>query len=104
MKRRDMTSNIPATSIGRSRKLRKLARMANSIASGRCDRMFADAETKAYMLADIEAEMMTLIDAEVDAFPGIYKRNSDGTISLVRDSERKVISMRVGPPRVRDPA
>jgi hypothetical protein len=73
--------------------------MANNIASGRCDRMFADAETKAYMLADIEAEMMALVDAEVDAFPGIYKRNPDGTISLVRDSERKVISMRVGPLR-----
>jgi hypothetical protein len=68
--------------------------MANYVDSGKCDHLFADAETKAYFLADIKAEMNVLINAEVDANPGIYKRNPDGTISLVRDNERKVVPLR----------
>jgi hypothetical protein len=66
----------------------------NCIKHGRLDHMFVNAETKASLLADLEAEMIALINAEVDAFPGIYKRHPNGMICRVRDSERKVISMR----------
>jgi hypothetical protein len=76
----------------RDRELRKLAAMFNYVESGKSDRIFADAETKAAFLADLEAEML-LINAEIDANPGIYKRYPDGTIGLLPDSEREVIPL-----------
>ena len=55
--------------------------------------MFADAETKTVFLADLDAQVIALINAEVDANPGIYKRYPDGTIGLLPDSERKVMPL-----------
>jgi hypothetical protein len=83
----------------RNSEMERLAGMMNYVDSGKCDHMFANAETKAYFLADLEAEMIALINAEVDAFPGLYQRNPDGTISLVSDSERKVIAVSSMKPR-----
>jgi hypothetical protein len=70
----------------RSRELVKLARMHNTVEAGRADHMFANTETKAAFLADLDAEMLTIINAEIDANPGLYKRHPDGTISLRLDT------------------
>jgi hypothetical protein len=77
----------------RDKELRQLAREMNYIESGKADHLFADTETKEFVLADLEAQMDILVNAEVDANPGIYKRNPDGTISLLLDSERQVIPL-----------
>jgi hypothetical protein len=70
----------------RSRELRKLARIGNTIEAGRLDHMFANVETKAALLADLKAEMLVLINAEIDANPGLYQRHPDCTISLRSDT------------------
>ena len=77
----------------RDRELRKLVAMINYVKSGKSDHIFADAETKAAFLADLNAQGIALINAEVDANPGIYKRYPDGTIGLLPDSEREVIPL-----------
>jgi hypothetical protein len=78
----------------REREMRKLIAMQRYVESGKCDHMFANPEeAKPVLLAELEAEGIALINAEVDANPGIYKRNPDGTISLLSDSERQVIPL-----------
>ena len=43
-------------------------------------------------LADLDAQVIALINAEVDANPDIYKRYPDGKVGLT-DSERKVVPL-----------
>jgi hypothetical protein len=74
----------------REKELSKLFATIDYVKSGKCDHMFADAETKAVFLADLDAQMIALINAEVDARPDIYKRHPDGRISLL---EREVIPL-----------
>jgi hypothetical protein len=57
--------------------------MINYVKSGKSDHIFADAETKAAFLADLNAQGIALI----------YKRYPDGTIGLLPDSEREVIPL-----------
>jgi hypothetical protein len=63
------------------------------ILEGKADYMFADEETKAHFLADIDAEQNALITAELKANPGLYKQYQDGSWGLFPDSERKVITL-----------
>jgi hypothetical protein len=63
------------------------------ILAGKADHLFADEETKAHFLADIEAQQAALVTAELEANPGLYKQNPDGSWCLFPDSERKVIAL-----------
>ena len=77
----------------REKELSELWGLIDHVKNGKGDHMFADAETKAAFLSDLEAQVDALINAEVDANPGIYKRNPNGTISLLPDNERGVVPL-----------
>jgi hypothetical protein len=95
---RDMSKRRPKTDAQRAterreRKLLKLCNMMNYVEGGKGDHLFADAETKAFFLADLKQEAAAIISEEVDANPGVYERLPDGRIRVLRDDERKVLSI-----------
>jgi hypothetical protein len=81
--------NIPHRAVTRKltqrdwSELSKLVATINYVKSGKCDHMIVDVETKAAILADLEAQVIALINAEVDANPGIYKRYPGDRIGLL---------------------
>jgi hypothetical protein len=74
----------PFTDAKRNRQWNKLDNMARCIEAGQCDHMFADAETKQYMLADIMRELEELVRAEMRSFPGLYRELPDGSWALAK--------------------
>ena len=76
----------------RARELSELSGLIEHVKSGGADHMFADAETKTVFLADLDAQVIALVNAEVDANPDIYKRYPEGKVGLT-DSERKVMPL-----------
>ena len=80
----------------RRRELNQIWAAQRSIEAGDLDHMFADAETKAAMLADIRAMGVALIKEEFEAHPELYEGFSDGTWQL-RASARWLLRTGVSP-------
>ena len=81
----------------REKELTKLWTLMDHVESGGdSNHLFADAETKAAFLADLNEQAHAIINEEVDANPGLYKRLPDGRIRVLREDERKVIPMSRG--------
>jgi hypothetical protein len=74
-----------------SREFWALEGQRRCIKAGQADRLFADDETKAFVLANIEDEQLRLIQALLEGFPGVYKQRPDGTWGLV---DNNVIPLR----------
>jgi hypothetical protein len=78
----------------RNRQWMKLDNMLRHLEAGGGDHLFADAETKQFMMEDLKQEMCALVEQEFEAHPGLYQRTEDGGWRLVKDSERKVLPLR----------
>jgi hypothetical protein len=79
-----MTKRLtPSEKISRQhdRKYRRLMEQYSAIKAGRFNHLL-DAEAKAAWWADLDAQLVALINAAVDANPKEFKRYPDGRIGL----------------------
>jgi len=78
----------------RNRQWTKLDNMLRYLEAGGGDHLFADVETKQFMMEDIKLEMGALVRQELEAHPGLYQRVGSDRWRVVKDSERQVLPLR----------